>query len=420
MSLPRAFVSIDLDGTTCSVGHLWITTARGRETSTFEYDERWLALDRRFALDPALPLGRGAFHSDHGRALFGALGDSAPDRWGRKLIARAERRRAAAEGRRPRSLHEVDYLLGVTDELRLGALRFSRTEGGAFLAESGRETVPPLVDLPRLLAASDRLLADEETDEDLRLLLAPGSSLGGARPKASVRDRDGTLLIAKFSTRTDDYNVVRWEALALSLARKAGIIVSDWRLESVSGRDVLLARRFDRSGRVRIPFLSAMSALGAVDGETRSYLEIADALRQAGAQVRNDLPALWRRVVFNVLISNTDDHLRNHAFLYAGPGGWQLSPAYDLNPVPTDIKPRVLSTAIGAEDDPTASLELAMGVAKDFGLAGREAHAIAAEVGRAVAGWREEAAHLGISAAETARMSSAFEHDDLDAALAAG
>lgn len=419
MTTPSAYVYVDLEGALHLVGRLWTTSAKGRETATFEYDDAWLAAPERFALEPALALGPGPFHTGAGRAIFGALGDSAPDRWGRTLIARGERRRAAAEGRRPRTLFEIDYLLGVNDEARPGALRFALTEGGPFVAEAGSNPVPPLVQLPRLLAATEHVLDEDETDEDLRLLLAPGSSLGGARPKASVRDKDGSLLIAKFPAKTDEVNVVRWEALALSLARRAGITVPDWRLESVADGDVLLVRRFDRTREMRIPFLSAFSMLGAGDREMRSYLEIADALRMHGAAVSEDLPALWRRIVFNVLISNTDDHLRNHGFLYAGPDGWRLSPAYDLNPVPVDIKPRVLSTAIGLDDDPTASLELALEVAREFTVSEEEAIATAASIGQAVAAWRDEAAALGIPPNEVERMSSAFEHDDLEAALAA-
>jgi serine/threonine-protein kinase HipA len=414
-----AHVYVDLVGALHLVGRLWTTSAKGRETATFEYDDAWLAAPEHFALEPSLALGPGPFHTGAGRAIFGALGDSAPDRWGRTLMARAERRRAAAESRRPRTLLEIDYLLGVNDEARQGALRFALTEGGPFVAEASSNPVPPLVQLARLLAATDHVLDDDETDEDLRLLLAPGSSLGGARPKASVRDKDGSLLVAKFPAKTDEVNVVRWEALALSLARRAGIVVPDWRLESVADRDVLLVRRFDRAGNTRIPFLSALSMLGAGDREMRSYLEIADTLRMHGAAVGEDLPALWRRVVFNVLISNTDDHLRNHGFLYTGSDGWRLSPAYDLNPVPVDIKPRVLSTAIGLDDDPTASLELALEVAGDFAVSESNSMAIAGGVGQAVARWRDEAAALGIPPNEVERMSSAFEHEDLEAALAA-
>ncbi|HEV7590467.1 MAG TPA: HipA domain-containing protein, partial [Longimicrobium sp.] len=278
--------------------------------------------------------------------------------------------------------------------------------------------IPPLVELPRLLTAAANVLDDQETAEDLRLLLAPGSSLGGARPKASVRDRDGTLSIAKFPARTDAYSVVRWEAVALSLAHKAGIEVAAARLELVLERPVLLVRRFDRVNGHRIPFLSAMSALGADDRELRSYLDIADALRVQGVAVAKDLAALWRRVEFKVLISNTDDHLRNHAFLHAGRDGWRLSPAYDLNPVPTDVKPRYLSTAITQDLDVTASLALALDVAGHFGMAADAARKVVAEVFAAVRGWRKEAARFGIGTAEIERMATAFEHEDADAARA--
>jgi serine/threonine-protein kinase HipA len=348
--------------------------------------------------------------------MFGAIGDSAPDRWGRVLMRRAERRRAEHAGEAPRTLWEIDYLLMVYDEARQGALRFAEREGGPFLAAQGAVSIPPLIELPRLLSAAEHVASDSDSDDDLRLLLAPGSSLGGARPKASVRDRDGQLAIAKFPHKSDEVDVVRWEAVALSLAGKAGIPVPAWRIEDVAGKPVLLLRRFDRADGGRVPFLSAMSMLGGNDRETRSYMEFADVLRQHGAAPKMDMQALWRRIVFSILISNTDDHLRNHGFLYAGPSGWRLAPAYDLNPVPTDIKPRVLTTAIDL-DDGTASLERALEVAVYFETDAKTARAIAAEVGQAVAGWREEAARLGLTPAEIDRMASAFEHDDLHAAL---
>lgn len=412
MSAPAAYVYVDLCGASRRAGRLWVTSSRGRESTTFEYDPEWLGFAERFALDPALQLYAGPFHTRAGQALFGAIGDSAPDRWGRTLLARAERQRAKAERRSPRALRELDYLLGVSDEARQGALRFKADDDGPFLAESGGASVPPLVELPRLLHAATRVLDAEETAEDLRLLLAPGSSLGGARPKASVRAPDGALLIAKFPAKADDYDVVRWEAASLTLARKAGIAVPESRMETVLKREVLLVRRFDRAGSQRVPFLSAMSALGANDRELRSYLEIADALRPIGAAVAEDLAALWRRIVFNVLISNTDDHLRNHAFIYAGPRGWRLSPAYDLNPVPTDVKPRVLSTAITEDRDVTASLEHALEVAPHFGLAAAAARRVVGEVHAAVRTWRQEAARCGVGAAEIERMETAFEHED--------
>jgi serine/threonine-protein kinase HipA len=412
----EVLVYVDLGGTPRLAGRLWSRMRKNRESATFEYDKGWLERPNRFSLEPALEVGPGPFHTATDKALFGTIGDSAPDRWGRVLMRRAERRRTASEGGPPRTLAEIDYLLMVNDEARQGALRFAEREGGPFLADGATTPIPPLIELPRLLSAAEHVADEDDTDEDLRLLLAPGSSLGGARPKASVRDRDGTLAIAKFPHKGDEINVVRWEAVALSLAEKAGIPVPERRLETIAGKPVLVLRRFDRTGATRVPFLSAMSMLGARDNEARSYLEIADALRQYGAAPKEDRRALWRRIVFSILISNTDDHLRNHGFLYSGPDGWRLAPAYDLNPVPADIKPRVLTTAIN-EDDGTASLDLAMEVADYFELTPSQAHEIAAQVGRAVSSWREEAAHHGLTRSEIERMASAFEHKDLAAAI---
>ncbi len=408
-------VYVDLQGKASLVGRLWARTRKDRESATFEYEQSWLLHPERFSLEPALKLGPGPFHTPSGKPLFGAIGDSAPDRWGRVLMRRAERRRAERAGETPRTVSEIDYLLLVDDEARQGALRFASREGGPFLAEPSPTKIPPLIELPRLLSAAEHVLSDSESDDDLRLLLAPGSSLGGARPKASVRDRDGHLAIAKFPNKGDEVNAVLWEAVALMLAAKAGIPVPAWRLETVAGRPILLLRRFDRDRGTRLPFLSAMSMLEAKDNETRSYLEFVDILRQHGAAPKQDMHALWRRIVFSILISNTDDHLRNHGFLWTGPAGWRLSPAYDLNPVPTDIKPRVLTTAIDL-DDSTASIELALQVAGYFELDEDQAHKVAGQVGLAVAAWRKQAAKLGLTPAEIDRMASAFEHEDLKAA----
>ena len=409
-----AYVYVDLRGIPHLVGRLWTRTRKGRESATFEYDDSWLAHNERFPLEPALKLSPGPFHTVSDKPLFGAIGDSAPDRWGRVLMRRAERRRAELARETPRTLQESDYLLMVNDEARQGALRFSEREGGPFLADHGVTKIPPLIELPRLLSAAERVATDDDSDEDLRLLLAPGSSLGGARPKASVRDRDGHLAIAKFPHERDEINTVLWEAVALTLAGKAGIAVPVWRVEMVASRPVLLLRRFDRVDGTRVPFLSAMSMLGAHDNETHSYLEFTDALRQHGAAPREDMRAVWRRIVFSILISNTDDHLRNHGFLYGNTDGWRLAPVYDVNPVPTDLHARVLTTAIDL-DDGTASLELAMAVAGHYELDSRTAGAIVAEVGRAVATWRTDAARLGLTRPEIDRMASAFEHEDLRA-----
>lgn len=414
----EALVYMDIAGTPVLVGRLWSRIRKHRETGTFEYDASWLKRADRFALEPALILSEGPYHTGADRPMFGAIGDSAPDRWGRALMRRAERRVAEREGRQSRTLFEMDFLLQVDDEARAGALRFAEKKGGPFLAEADKFRIPPIVELNRLLAAAERVIDDKDSEEDLRLLIAPGSSLGGARPKASVRDKDGHLSIAKFPHKEDSSNVVLWEGVALTLAARARIAVSEWHVVQVAKKACLILRRFDRRDGERVPLLSAMSMLGAADNEAHTYLEIVEALRQQGASPNEDLKELWRRIVFNVLISNTDDHLRNHAFLYENQKGWRLSPAYDMNPVPVDVKPRILTTAIDPEDD-SASMDLAFAAAEYFGLQKAEAKTIAAEVGAAVGQWRQEAQKAGISKAEIDRMASAFEHEDLKKAQAA-
>jgi serine/threonine-protein kinase HipA len=410
----QLLVYVDLDGKPHFVGRLWARSRQGRESATFEYDPGWLKHPSRFALEPALVLGHGQHHTVAGRRLFGAIGDSAPDRWGRLLIQREERRKSREANRQPHTLNEVDYLVAVGDIARQGALRFKDHEGGEFLTAGVQ--IPPLVRLSALLNASLHITADGGSDEDLRLLLAPGSSLGGSRPKASVLDKDGVLSVAKFPQHDDPIPTIHWESVALALAAKAGIPVPVWRMERAGNRHVLLLRRFDREDGRRVPFLSAMSMLDAQDNEQRSYLEIADALRQYGAKPEEDCEQLWRRVILSILISNTDDHLRNHGFLYE-PGGWRLAPAYDLNPVPVDIKPRVLTTTID-EADGTASLDLAYQVAEHFALKLDAAKAIAKEVGIAVQNWHSTAKSHGLTANEIDRMASAFEHEELKKALA--
>lgn len=410
------FVYADLDGVAHLVGRLWARVRKNKEGATFEYDDTWLQNPNRFSLEPALKVGPGPFHTGADTPMFGAIGDSAPDRWGRALMRRMERRRAEHAKQTPRTLHEIDYLLLVDDEARAGALRFAGQQGGPFLRQDEAKRIPPLVELPELLSAAEHVMENTDTEEDLQLLFAPGSSLGGARPKASVREKDGNLAIAKFPRKDDEINTVLWEAVALRLAQNVGIPVPTARVETVACKPVLLLRRFDREGARRIPFLSAMSMLGAKDNETHSYLEMADALRQHGAAPKADMEALWRRIVFNILISNTDDHLRNHGFLYEGSDGWRLSPAYDLNPVPVDVKPRILTTTIN-EDDATASLSLALDVAGYFELDQAKARDTAAQVGETVSNWRNEAAGQGITKREIDRMASAFEHQDLKEAL---
>jgi serine/threonine-protein kinase HipA len=409
-------VYVDLGGEPIRVGTLWSHYRNGRESMSFEYDREWLSHPKRFSLDPALKLVSGSFHASPDKPLFGAIDDSAPDRWGRVLMRRSERKKAEREKRNARALKEIDFLLMVDDEGRQGALRFKYEGDKTFLTTYDANHIPPLVSVGKLLSAARHVMQESDTEEDLRLLLAPGSSLGGARPKASVKDTDGHLAVAKFPKKDDEIDIIGWEAVALTLANRAGIQVPEWRLESVGRGRILLSRRFDRKNQMRIPFLSAMSVLSAKDNEIHSYLEIADAIRQMSPVPQEDLEILWRRIVFNVLISNVDDHLRNHAFLYIGTSGWRLSPAYDLNPTPTDIKPRMLSTAIDLVDS-SASLDIAIGVAHYFDLEPSQAKKIIREVGSATSQWRNEAAKLKIKKGEIDRMASAFEHEDLQKAI---
>ena len=368
----EVLVFIDLQGAAIPVGRLWCRRRAGRESASFEYDAAWLRHPERFALEPALTLTSGPFHTPPGRSLFGAIGDSTPDRWGRLLMRRGERRSAEREQRAPRTLSELDVLLRVDDEARQGALRFATHPGGPLLAEPGLLRIPPLVELPRLLNAADRVSADAENDEDLHLLLGPGSSLGGARPKASVRDSGGRIALAKFPHVQDDVEVVLWEAVALALAEAGGMDVPARRLQPIAGKAVLILQRFDRRAGRRVPFLSAMSMLGADEREPRSYLDIADALRRHGAAPRRDLQELWRRA-------------------------------------------RVLATSIDP-GDPTASLDLALQTAEYYGLDAKEARTIASEVAAAVARWRAVARRFGATRRDIDRMASAFEHRDLEAA----
>lgn len=409
------FVYIDLEGRSVQVGRMWIHVRGRRESATFEYSASWLSSPACFALEPALSIDEGPHNTREGLPVFGAIGDSAPDRWGRTLIRRATLRSDRETGKTPRTLREIDFLLGVNDEARTGALRFSLTEGGPFLAQGTGTSIPPMVGLPKLLAASDSLLRDEESGEELRLLLAPGSSLGGAQPKASVRN-GSHLFIAKFPSSADSYNRIAWEAVALDLAEKSGIAVPERRLHLIEGRQVLILKRFDRKERVRIPFLSGMSMISAKDNETHSYLELADRIKAHGAFPGRDLRELWKRIVFTVLISNVDDHMRNHGFLYQKGSGWVLSPAYDLNPTPVDIAPRILSSAIDL-DDQTASIDTTHDVAEYFNVGSADAKGFIRNTAKVVTTWRDVALSYGISPSEVDRFSSAFEHEDLRKAL---
>jgi serine/threonine-protein kinase HipA len=392
---------VELRLQTLPVGTVYRHASSSGERISFRYADHWLASPERFAIDPELFLDARATAPARG-GLFGAFSDCAPDRWGRQLMQRKERRAAESEMRAVRTLSELDYVLGVSDESRQGALRF--LVGDRYLAPD--RGLPPLVRLGSLLEATRRLERDEDSDEDLALLVAPGSSLGGARPKASVLDQHGRLSIAKFPREADEYSVERWEWVALKLGEVAGLQIPEVELLEVAGRQVLLSRRFDRLGEQRVHFASALTLLGLRDGDRASYPELAEILQREGSQPRSDCEQLFRRMVFNICVANVDDHLRNHGFL-RDPKGWKLSPAYDLNPVPTDVRPRVLSTNVTL-DDATGSLSAARQSATYFGLSSRRAEQIISEVELAIADWRTIAQGAGASARECRRMQSAF------------
>ncbi len=389
------------------VGTLHRVAGRGRERVAFTYHEDWLSDKNAFGLSPDIPLGPGQFVPGVGQDMLAPLGDSSPDTWGRTVMRRYEGRMAEAEERRARTLQEADYLLGVNDETRLGALRYK--VDGEFQAREGIG-VPVLLSLGDLLQASQRMLRGEETVEDLKMLFAPGSSLGGARPKASILDQPGRLSVAKFPKETDNYCVERWEAITLELARRAGITVADHTLEMAGDIPVFLSHRFDRNEEGRIPFISAMAMINGRDGESYSYLDLADLITSESVTPERDREELYRRVAFSILVTNLDDHMRNHGFL-RGRGGWYLSPAYDINPVPN--QPRVLKSYIN-EDNPDASIDLHRSQHENYLLEAESADRIIAEVGEATKTWKEVAHDLGAPAREIKEMVSAFEHEESD------
>jgi serine/threonine-protein kinase HipA len=396
------------------MGELHCQQSRSGEIFSFNYDRTWLAGADTFAFDPDLVLVAGHQYPASDRANFGIFLDSSPDRWGRVLMQRRENLRARKEGRRARALTEWDFLLGVHDETRLGALRFRVPPDGPFIDSDARVAAPPITSLRELQAASlqfEQHLNEEEHPEYerwLKQLFAPGTSLGGARPKASVRDEQGVLCIAKFPSRQDTRDMGGWELVAHRLAAKAGIVVPEARPLQLpeSPYTTFLVKRFDRTAHGgRLAFVSAMTLTQHKDGEPgASYLELVDLLQSRGADTAADCEQLFRRVLFNILIHNTDDHLRNHGF-FLGEQGLRLSPAYDMNP---SIDRTELTLAIN-EVETACDVSIAMDARKDYGLTTQQVDGALLEVQAAVRDWRSEANRLRIPKAEQGLMASAFE-----------
>ncbi len=373
---------------------------------SFEYAPEWLQRDDAFAIDPtSLPLQRGLHHAT---TLFGAIQDCGPDRWGRVLIERAVRKKVLTQ----KPYRDIDYVLALDDASRIGALRFRTDAKSSFLAPTSGK-LPPLVRLNELLSATDAIHSETETAQDLRFLLGAGSPVGGARPKAAVALANGQLGIAKFPKPDDPRDIAAGEILALTLATKAGIQVAEHQRVILAGQSIAVITRFDRAGKERTPFISASSLLGLAEGDLGAYTMLADGIRQFGRDVPGDLQELWRRLVFSLLASNYDDHMRNHGFLMHEPGRWSLSPAYDLNPVPEMDRADTNKTAI-TEDNGESSILGALAAAGRFGLRAAESKKILNEVFTAVTGWRNSGRQLRIKASTLDAYASAFEHPLID------
>lgn len=406
---------IGLNGSV-QMGTLIATPSRGKEIFSFEYSKEWLQSGFNHLLDPDLQFFPGQYFPRDEKQNFGLFLDSCPDRWGRILMKRKEAVMARHENRSEKKLFESDFLLGVYDEHRMGALRFKLSEDGNFLNDDKKMAAPPFTSLRELEHASKMFEEDNSNDTEylqwINVLIAPGSSLGGARPKASVMDEKNQLWIAKFPSINDEKNMGAWEMVANQLAIEAGLNVAEADLKKFnSHHHTFLTKRFDRNEKgERIQFASAMTMLGYTDGAGHdsgvSYLELAEFLIRNGADVNKDLEELWRRIVFSICIKNTDDHLRNHGFLLTE-NGWRLSPAYDINPNETGMG-RGLSLNI-SDTDNSLDLNLALSVAEYFRLEKQKAYEIIETVKNAVSQWRNFANEYGISKSEQDRVKAAFE-----------
>lgn len=398
------------------MGTLFATLSRGKEIFSFEYDADWLKSPHAQTLDPSLLLFGGPQYAPVGQDNFGLFLDSCPDRWGRLLMRRREAQTAREEKRRERKLLESDYLLGVHDSHRMGGLRFRLTARGPFLDDNQHLASPPWTSLRELEQVSLNLERDDAAEHPdyskwLKMLIAPGGSLGGARPKASVLDDAGSLWISKFPSRRDDDDIGAWEEVAHILARRAGIRTAATQTRQFAGKHhTFLSKRFDRTSEGdRLHFASAMTLLQRNDGDDASsgasYLELAEFLIRSGARTDEDLEELWKRIVFFICISNTDDHLRNHGFLFE-PSGWTLAPAYDINPTPHGAGLRLNIS----ETDNALDLELALEVAPYYRVDASRAEEIIRSTVEVVRDWPKVAGLCGISKSEQNRMASAFDN----------
>lgn len=392
------------------MGLLTAQEARGHLAWSFAYNNEWLETQSQILLDPDLQWYEGSQYSPDEKPNFGLFLDSMPDTWGRTLMQKREVL-LKPEAEKRRRLTDIDFLLGVFDPARMGGLRFKIDEDGPFLDDDNEKSIPPITDIRELQFGADLVESDEDSAEVrrwLRILLAPGSSLGGARPKSSVLDENGELWIAKFPSRQDTTDKGAWEYIAWQLAKSAGINVPEARVEHIAGKyHTFFSKRFDRNGDQRIHFASAMTMTGYTESEIRdhtpSYLELAEFIQYNSASPDNDLHELWRRIIFNIAISNTDDHLRNHGFIVTD-DGWRLSPAFDLNP---SIDKSGLALNIDLELN-MLDFDLAREVGEYFNLKEEDKDSIIDEVLSAVSEWRDLAKSLDIPSAQIRLMEAAF------------
>lgn len=392
------------------IGILSAQQAKGKKAFSFEYDRQWLQSKEQRLLDPDIAWYTGPQYPT-GKENFGVFLDSMPDTWGRTLMKRRAAIEAKEAGKTTPTLYDIDFLLGVYDETRMGALRFKLEDDGPFLDNNNKTPTPPWSSLGELQQAAAMIESDKTSasiKKWLAILMAPGSSLGGARPKANVLDNKGNLWIAKFPSKSDSIDKAAWEFLAYKLAVQCGIEMSECRIEKIAGKKyTFFTKRFDRIKQERIHFASAMTMTGntedSVRDNTASYLDIAEFIQYNGAQNRKDLAQLWRRIVFNISISNTDDHLRNHGFILTAKG-WILSPAYDLNP---SIDKTGLALNIDSSNN-ELDIDLARSVGEYFHLSEKEMNTIIKEVTNGVKNWATLAKTIGISKKEQELMSNAF------------